>query len=148
MNMILSRMSRGAALALCVMALTNSAAAADPAPHYPERTLLLLVASWCAPCYAELARLDDIASAARPFHVRVLLVDDGPRSRAMVRGINAARRWEPQTDEMRRVRADVWQRTSGLPFSVVTDSKGRICAEQSGGLDTARTLALVKRCRP
>ena len=147
MNMILSRMSRGAALALFFIALTNSAAAAAPAPQYPERTLLLLVASWCAPCYAELARLDEIARAARPFQVRVLLVDDGARSRAMVRGIDAARRWEPPGDEMRRVRSDIWQRTAGLPFSVVTDSKGRVCAEQNGGLDSGRTLALVKRCR-
>jgi thiol-disulfide isomerase/thioredoxin len=147
MNMIVRRMSRGAALALCLVASTSSAAAAEPAPRYPERTVLLLVASWCAPCYAELARLDEIASAARPLQVRVLLVDDGARSRAMVRGIDAARRWEPQGDEMRRVRADIWQRTAGLPFSVATDGTGRICAEQNGGLDTKRTLALVKRCR-
>jgi thiol-disulfide isomerase/thioredoxin len=130
-----------------LVALTSGAAAADQAPRYPERTVLLLVASWCAPCYAELRRLDDIATAARPLQVRVLLVDDGARSRAMVRGIDAARRWEPAADELRRVRSDIWQRTAGLPFSVVTDGKGRICAEQSGGLDAARTLALVKRCR-
>ena len=147
MNKILSRMSRGAAAALCLLALASSAAAADAAPAYPQRTLLLIVASWCAPCYGELARLSDIASAARPFQVRVLLVDDGARSRAMVRGIDPARRWEPASDEMRRVRADIWRRTSGLPYSLVTDGKGHICAEQSGGLDTPRTLALVKRCR-
>jgi thiol-disulfide isomerase/thioredoxin len=147
MNMILSRMSRGVALAICLIALINGAAAAEPAPRYPERTVLLLVASWCAPCYAELARLDDIAAAARPLQVRVLLVDDGARSRAMVRGINAARRWEPKGGELSRIRADIWRRTAGLPFSVVTDSEGRICGEQSGGLDARRTLALVKRCR-
>jgi thiol-disulfide isomerase/thioredoxin len=141
------RKSRRLATAFLLGALASGAEAAEPILLYPKNTLLLLVAPWCAPCYGELARLDDIAAAARPLQVRVLLVDDGIRARAMVRGVPSSHRWEPAADEMRRVRADLWTRTRGLPYTVVTDRHGKICAEQKGGLDPARTRALVERCR-
>jgi thiol-disulfide isomerase/thioredoxin len=141
------RKSRRLATALLLGALTSGAAAAEPMLLYPKNTVLLLVAPWCAPCYGELARLDDIAAAARPLQVRVLLVEDGARARAMVRGVAPSRRWEPAADQMRRVRADLWTRTRGLPYTAVTNRNGEICAEQKGGLDPARTHALVERCR-
>lgn len=109
--------------------------------------MLLLVAPWCAPCHAELARLDAIAAAARPLAVRVFAVEDNVRARAMLRGVPEARRWSPPEGEARRARADALARAPGLPFSLATDSAGRVCAGQGGGLDAARTAALVATCR-
>ena len=141
------RMSRGVAAALFLTLLAGNASSTGAAPRYPRNALVLFVAPWCAPCYGELARLDDIAAAARPRQVRVLLVEEGARASAMVRTVEASRRWALPAREMRRVRADVWLRTGGLPYSVATDDEGRICAEQKGGLDPARTRQLVERCR-
>lgn len=124
----------------------GAAPAAEPPPRYPPHVVLLLVAPWCAPCHGELARLDAVADAAAPRSVRVFSVDQGTRARAMVRDVPAARRWEPAADEWRRARADLMARTPGLPFSVATDARGRVCAASGGGLDAGRTRALVKRC--
>lgn len=140
-------MSRGLAAVLLLITLGGSGSAAEPGPLYPENALVLFVAPWCTPCYGELARLDDIAAAARPRQVRVLLVEDGVRGRAMIRNLEPSHRWEPPASEMRRIRANMWRRTAGLPYSVATDERGRICAEQKGGLDPARTRQLVERCR-
>lgn len=120
--------------------------AAEPVA-YPADTVLLLVAPWCAPCHAELARLDTIAAAARPLAVRVLAVEDNPRARAMLARVPERQRWSPPEAEARRTRADALGRAGGLPFSLATDGAGRVCAGQGGGLDAARTAALVAKCR-
>lgn len=120
--------------------------AAEPGA-YPADTVLLLVAPWCAPCHAELARLDAIAAAARPLAVRVLAVEDNPRARAMLARVPEWQRWSPPEPDARRTRADALGRAGGLPFSLVTDAAGRVCAGQGGGLDAARTAALVAKCR-
>lgn len=113
---------------------------------YPPDTVLLLVAPWCAPCYGELSRLDEIGAAAKPRAVRVMLIEDGPRARAMVRGVPAERLWTLSPQRMRQARADLLEQAAGLPYSVVTDADGAICAGQGGGLDRERTRALVTRC--
>jgi len=148
------RLSRGLAVVLLAGILTAAADGAgavagnvpDGAPGYPPRSVLLLVAPWCAPCHAEVARLDALAAAATPLSVRVLLVDQGARARAMVRDVPSAQRWEPPADAWRRARADLMARTPGLPFSVVTDGQGRICAATGGGLTPERVRALIRRC--
>lgn len=120
---------------------------AAPAVHYPERTVLLLVASWCAPCRVELAHIDEIARAAAPYDVRVLLVDDSKAGRRMVAALSPARRWLPDPAVAAPARAALLSRTPGLPYSVAIGPKGAICADRRGGLDPARTRALVARCR-
>lgn len=120
--------------------------AADP-PRYPPDSVVLVVAPWCAPCHAELARLDGIAAAAAPRAVRVFLAEQGPRAEAMVRGVVPDRRWRPPGDAWRHARADLMARTPGLPFSIVTDGAGAICAQTGAGLDALRVRALIARCR-
>ena len=114
--------------------------------RYPRDSVLLLVAPWCAPCHAELARLDAIAAAARPRAVRVFMVDDGPRAAAMWRRVPDAYRWAPLAGEERRYRSDALARTAGLPFSMATDARGQVCAMRGGGMDAARVATLVKAC--
>jgi hypothetical protein len=136
---------RGGA-ALVVAAIAGAAEPPPTAVALPPNTLLLLVAPWCAPCWSELARLDGLAAAAAPLNLRVLAMEDGPRARAMVADLPAPRRWAPAPTDRNVVRAALWARTPGLPFTVATDARGRICAERGGGLDPARARALARSC--
>ena len=133
---------RLAALAL----LLGGAAPGADAPRYPADSVLLLIAPWCAPCHAELARLDTIAAAARPRAVRVFMVEDGARAAAMWRRVPDAYRWTPPDGEVRRYRTDALARAAGLPFAIATDAQGRICATRDGGMDAARVVALIRAC--
>ena len=124
-----------------------TAAQADRLAIYPENTVLLLVASWCAPCHAELAQLESITRAAAPFAVRVMPVDDSRNSRRMVAALPPQRQWAPDPAVMAAARHDLVARTPGLPYAVAIGPRGRPCADQRGGLDAARAEALVARCR-
>ncbi len=135
-----------AALATLATLAALPASAAEPPLRYPPDSVLLLVAPWCAPCHAELARIDTIAAAARPRAVRVFMVEDGPRARAMWRNVPDAYRWTPPAGEEHRYRSDALARTPGLPFGIATDVRGRVCATRGGGIDAARVVALVAAC--
>jgi hypothetical protein len=139
------RCARGGG-ALATAAMLGAAEQPPPPLKLPPNTLLLLVAPWCAPCWSELARLEELAAAAAPMDARVLSMEDGPRARAMIAELPARRRWAPAANERDAVRATLWARTPGLPFSVATDGRGRICAERGGGLDLAGARALVRSC--
>lgn len=130
-----------------IVLLALALGGAAPAVHYPERTVLLLVASWCAPCRGELARLDEIARAAAPYEVRVMLVDDSKAGRRMVAAISPGRRWAPDPDAYLAARTELLRRTPGLPYSAAIDGDGALCADWRGGLDPARVRALVMKCR-
>lgn len=138
--------SRGVAALIWATTLASGTSGAAPEPAYPPRSLVLIVAPWCAPCYGELAHIEEIAAAVRPRTVRVLLAEDGARARAMTRGIGASYRWEPAADDARRVRAGLLTRAAGLPYSVVTDDDGHVCGEDNLVLDGPRARALVRRC--
>jgi thiol-disulfide isomerase/thioredoxin len=136
-----------AAIAAAIACSASPAAGqADLSEAYPKNSVLLLVASWCAPCHAELAVLDDIARAAGPFEVRVMLVDDSRNSHRMVARVPPHRRWIPEPAVMTAARKDLLARTPGLPFAVAIGPDGRPCAAHRGGLNAARAKALVNRC--
>lgn len=137
---------RVALSAIATIAMLAPAQAGEMAPPYPANSVLLLVAPWCAPCHGELARLGEIAAAARPRRVRVFMVEDGARARAMWARVPEGYRWTPPDGEARRFRADALGRAVGLPFSMATDARGRICAARGGGMDAARVAALVAAC--
>lgn len=120
--------------------------AAEQPVRYPAGSVLLLVAPWCAPCHAEITRLDAIAQAAKPRTVRVFMVEDGPRAHAMWRNVPSIYRWTPPTGEERRYRADAMSLAAGLPFGFVTDASGRVCAAKGGGLDAERVGLLIAEC--
>ncbi len=125
--------------------LFGLAAAAEPG-RYPPDSVLLFVASWCAPCHAELARLPAIARGARPFRVLVVPFDDTPATRMMIEAVPAAQRWRPEPAIRRQLAKAVAAETSGLPFALAVDGQGRACASVRQGLDGARAEALVARC--
>ncbi|SEK97681.1 hypothetical protein SAMN05216382_1229 [Sphingomonas palmae] len=114
-------------------------------PRLPPRSVIVLVASWCAPCRGELLRLDTIAPVIGGRALRVLAIDDSAATARMLRVIDPARVWRPDT-RVDHVRALLLARTAGLPFSVVSDGRGVVCAQENGGLDAHRAAALVQRC--
>lgn len=141
--------ARVSCAAVAVVALLATGAAADPSagePHYPSRAVVILVASWCAPCRGELARLGEIAVAAGGYAPRVLAIDDSVATARMLRLVDPALVWRPDPAQRTRVRAALLARTAGLPYAAATDARGTICAEENGGLDRVRTAALVRRC--
>lgn len=131
---------------MAVLAALASGGAA-PAVPYPEESVLLLVASWCAPCRGELAQLGEIVRAAAPYKVRVMLVDDSKAGRRMVAALPPAHRWTPPPSTYAAARSELLSRTPGLPYSVVINGNGSLCADWRGGLDPVRVRALVVRCR-
>lgn len=136
-------------MVVAVAALLATGAAADPhagEPLYPPRAIMILVASWCAPCRGELARLGEIAAAAGRHSPRVLAIDDSAATVRMLRLVDPALVWRPEAAQRARVRAALLARTAGLPYAAATDARGAICAEENGGLDRERTTALVRRC--
>jgi thiol-disulfide isomerase/thioredoxin len=110
--------------------------------RYPPNSVLLFVASWCAPCHSELARLPAITRGAQPFRVLVVPYDDRPATLTMIEAVPAAQRWHPGRPLTKELAAE----TSGLPFSMAVDRDGRACGTFRKGMDGASAQALVAQC--
>jgi hypothetical protein len=120
---------------------------AAPAPIGPPESILLFVASWCAPCHGELARLDAIGRGAQSYRVLVVPFDDSRATRAMLERVPPAQRWQPDRGTQRRLAAEVAHRSAGLPFSLALDRDAQICAAHAEALDAASAAAMVAGCR-
>ena len=133
-------------LGMILAGLAMAPASSAQAERYPPNSILLFVASWCAPCHAELARLPAITRGARPYAVLVVAYDDSAGTRAMVRGVPPAQHWRPGAELRRRMTRELLAETAGLPFSVAIDGEGRVCGSARKGLDGATAQALVAGC--
>ncbi len=142
------RVSIAAAVGMSgLLMLAGPAWAADEIA-YPHQSIVMFVASWCAPCREELSRLSTIVVAARPWDVVVMAMDDTPGTRAMLASVPAVhRRWQPGPAERQGLANLMFQETGGLPFSIATDAVGRPCASIRSGLDAARVRQLLTACR-
>ncbi|MGN8000944.1 TlpA family protein disulfide reductase [Sphingomonas sp. 22176] len=120
---------------------------AAPAPMGPPESILLFVASWCAPCHGELARLEAIGRGAQPYRILVVAFDDSRATRAMLERVPLAQRWQPDRAIQRRLAAEVARRSAGLPFSLALNSEAQICAGHPEALDATSAAAMVAACR-
>lgn len=118
------------------------------APIAPPRALVLVVAGWCAPCRGELARLAELAAAAQPLTLRVVALDDARSTRELMATVPAPIAWRLSPADRARLADAVYARSAGLPYAFATDASGSRCADTAGGLDAAKTRALVARCAP
>jgi len=134
-------------LALLAFLVASGPASASDGLRYPPDALLLFVASWCAPCHAELGRLPEIGAAARPLRILVVPYDEERGTAAMLRGVPAEQIWRPDPALRERVREDLFGETAGLPFSLATNGSGRPCGSSRLGLDADRARALAAGCR-
>lgn len=133
----------GGGAAALLLAVAPAGAAA---PVYPARTILLFVASWCAPCHGEIAALPRLNEAAGPWRVLVVPIDRGRATAAMLSGVPVAQRWVPDAVRMAAMREDLFAGTAGLPFSVAIREDGRPCGAHRGVLSAARVVALRAGC--
>ncbi|WP_294324165.1 hypothetical protein [uncultured Sphingomonas sp.] len=140
-------MKRGAGFGGWAAALLLAAvpAGATP-PAYPPRTILLFVASWCAPCHGEIAGLPRLREAAGSWRVLVVPIDRGRATAAMMAGVPSAGRWVPDAVQLAAIREDLFGETAGLPFSVAIGGDGRPCGSHRGVLSAARVAALRAGC--
>lgn len=113
---------------------------------YPPNSILLFVASWCAPCHAELARLPAISNGAQPFRVLVVPFDETSATEAMIKAVPSSQRWRPSMQQRRLFARELMGQTAGLPFSVAIDAKGKACGVIRKGLDAQAAAVLVANC--
>lgn len=128
-------------------ALACLGAASPAAQDAPPDTLLLFVAGWCAPCHAELAQIDAIVAAAGDARVRVVPLDDTARTQAMLDRVPDQVVWRPDPAALAKLRERVFGDNAGLPYSVLTDASGRVCARSKRSLDAVRVREMADRCR-
>lgn len=136
--MRMSMLFRRLVALLAASLISGPAAAAEPLP--PD-SLLLLVASWCVPCYAEVARLDALQAAAGRIEVRFVPYDRRPATQRMLVRVETTR-----IVHSSHVVAALASRTPALPYSVMTDETGRICADHARALDPDAVRAMRRRC--
>lgn len=139
------RESWGKWAALAMLAGCAGPAVAAPMP-YPPRTILLFVASWCAPCHGEIAQLPRLSEAARPYAVTVVPVDRGRATAAMLAGVPATQRWVPDAVALAAIREGLMGGAAGLPFSVAIGGDGRVCGEHRGMLSPGKVEAMRRGC--
>lgn len=136
--MRMSMLSRRLAPLFAASLLAGPAPAATPLP--PD-TLLLLVASWCVPCHGEIARLGALQAAAGGIDVRVVPYDRRPATLRMLARVDPA-----HITASSSIVAALASRTPALPYSVMTDATGRICADHTRALDVEAVRAMRRRC--
>lgn len=148
--------------ALAALALVFAPPAmADTSPAPPANALILFGAHWCAPCTAELRNLDQILArlvllqASSP--QLVLAWIDRPVSPTTVsRALGArpdSRQAVPHVVIPTPATAVAWaephmDRAHGLPFAVLTDAHGTVCALHQGAVQAETIGAMWTACHP
>ena len=112
----------------------------------PSDTLLMFVASWCAPCRAELSRIDEVIAAARPLRVLVVPLDRGRRTDDMLRPVPPAMVWHPGNADRARLQEQFFRDNAGLPFAAIVNADGTTCATNRTPLDGKRVIAMAAAC--
>lgn len=120
--------------------------AATPALRGPA--VVVLWASWCTTCRAELERLPLLAQAARPLAISTVAIDPPERARSLMvrRGMSTLRAYADRRDP--RTVLDSWGGPgAALPVAVALDSHGQVCGRKLGLLGTDQLRAWAQRCR-
>lgn len=139
----------GFILTLAAAALPTGSArpltAAAPALHGPA--IVVLWASWCASCQAEVARLPRLAADAAPLPIVTLAIDPPARALALLveRGQPTANAYAD--DRAPRAVLDDWGGAgSALPVAVALDRHGQVCGRKFGLLGTDQLREWAMRC--
>lgn len=110
--------------------------------------VVVLWASWCASCKAELARLPRLVPAATPLPIKTLAIDPPERARSLLadRRIPADGAYADRRPP--RVVLDGWGGPgSALPVTVALNAHGEVCGRKLGLLGTDQLKEWAARCR-
>lgn len=125
-----------------------NAEASDPLAGLaiPAPSVVVFWAAWCAPCRAEVSAWPELQRAAGSLPVHFVVLDmPVERSRSLLKALPADRVHHGRGSSFLMLTA--WpDRASGLPFALLLDVRGRICASQNGGLTVERVAAMRRRC--
>ena len=138
---------------------------AEPPPPMPSHALILFGARWCAPCSAELHdlgaillqlnRLTGDANSPPPAQLVLAWIDRPVASSVVTRAVDTmtpTRMAPPRVLLPLPFTASAWAEprmttAHGLPFAVMTDAAGRVCALHKGALQPVMITALWDQCR-
>ncbi|WP_375381877.1 TlpA family protein disulfide reductase [uncultured Sphingomonas sp.] len=116
-------------------------------PPLAGPAVVVLWASWCAACKAELARLPQLATAAAPLPVKTLALDSPDRALALLRQRGQPTANAYADDRPPRTVLDQWGGPgTALPIAVALDAQGRICGRKLGLLGTDQLHDWAARC--
>jgi thiol-disulfide isomerase/thioredoxin len=107
---------------------------------YPS-TIVMFGAHWCAPCMGELRRLPELAAAAAPDQLLLAWVDSSVGPSQTTTGFESL-----SPNAARRLARSLMGDGYGLPFSVMFDPRGDVCAVQGSPLDSAEIANMRLRC--
>lgn len=153
-----ARHFRAALIGLTSALALAPAALADPAPALPRDAVVLFGAHWCAPCTGELRDLDSLLArlAQAPQdagRALVLAWIDRPASGAAVMRALARQGGtvQPRVALPPPALASAWAgpllpAAHGLPFAVMTDALGKVCALHQGVTRAADIAEMTAAC--
>lgn len=136
------------ALALAAVPIAH-AEPVDPAtPALSGPAVVILWASWCANCKAELARLPRLASAAAPLSIKTLAIDAPSVARSLLRDRGVPLEGAYADARAPRTVLDDWGGPGAiLPIAIAVDGKGRTCGRKAGLLGTDDLKRWAVQCR-
>lgn len=111
---------------------------------FPPGSLILFGANWCAPCLEELRELPVFAQAVAPSRVILAWTDGKPPQ--LWREWPANAEMAPIADAIAAME-HLGGATAGLPYVMLLDGKGKLCADLRGKLTLERLEKLKTRCR-
>lgn len=136
-------------LALALAAAPTGTAVPLVATAEPLRgpAVVMLWATWCASCQAELARLPRLVPAAAPLPIRTLAIDApvDARTKLSTNGRTLTGAYADGRDKA-TVLADWGGPGAVLPLAVAIDVSGHICGRKAGLLGTDQLKAWARTC--
>lgn len=114
-------------------------------PVFSGPAVIVLWATWCASCIAELKRIPRLEQAARPLPIVTLAIDPPERARMALEraGVDIGNAFADPGDPAAVLAK--WGGTT-LPLAVAVDAQGRICGRKHGLLGTDEIKKWAKSC--
>ena len=134
-------------LVLGVAAESAQPVALDGEATLPRPAVIVLWASWCVPCRAELKRLAMLAQAAQPLPLVTLALDPPEVARGARAPVWLSSRAAFADARAPAIVLEEWGgKGAALPLAVALDRTGAICGRKRGPLGTDQLRDWAGRC--